>query len=264
MKTKIISLLLCIVLLCLSLVSCTQTAHEISGESDLVNLKIGVIESSTSDRVSQKYAENGCEILKYSSVNKLRAALESKEITCAIIDENIANAIIKEDNSFEIKGEPLAQDSIAFCATNDKKFYRVLFNKALAELKESGKLDEIINGYLSDPDYKYEYVTEGEANNGTITIALDSTLIPYVYPRDEKHEIPEGIYLALIDSLCASIGFKYSFATLTTSSLAGALRMGLADLAIGSFDLANPTSGTDTIEQTDPILSFNHIILVKK
>ena len=264
MKTKIISLFLVVTLLCLSLAACSQKVTEISGEDDLKNIKIGVIEASTSDIIAQKYTETGCEILKYTSVNKLRAALSNKEIECAIIDENIANAIIREDSTFEIKGEPLAQDNITFAATKDKKFYRILFNKALTELKESGKLDEIVNGYLNNPDYKYEYLTEGEANNGTITIALDSTLIPYVYPADETREVPEGIYLALLDSLCGSIGFKCSFATLTISSLSGALRMGLADLALGSFDLDNTSQDIYAIEQTDPILSFNHVIMIKK
>ena len=264
MKIKVVSIIVCLVLIILSLSSCNTNSTGINSEDDLRNLKIGVIESTKSDVFANKYTQNGCEILKYSSYIGLEEALGTGEIDCAILDENHANARIKSGADIKITAQPLGQDTLTFTTVKSKKIYNIMLNKALEELVADGKVEEIVTAYLEDDDYVYKFAENVDSSNGSFTIALDPTQTPYVFSADESHDMPGGISLALIDIICERLGCSYTLLPLSGSSLASSLRMGIADFAIGSFDLENVGGDFEEIQESTPILTYNHVIVIKK
>ncbi len=263
MKIKVVSIILCLALIILSLASCSANSTGIKSEEDLKNLIIGVIESTKSDVFASKYTESGCEILKYSSYVTLEQALATGEIDCAVLDENHAKARIKKGADIKIVAKPLGQDTLTFATAKSKKIYNIMLNKALEALTAEGKVDEIVNAYLEDNDYVYKFAENVDGSNGSFTIALDPTQTPYVFPADESHEMPGGISLALIDTICEHLGCSYTLVPLSGSSLAPSLRMGMADFAIGSFDLENG-GDFEELQESNPILTYNHVIVIKK
>ncbi len=264
MKMKIISTVLCLVLVLISLASCNFTGSPIKSEADLVNKKIGVIEGSETGAFAEKYTENGCEILKYSSYISLEEAFAQGKIDCAILDENFAKARASVNNTLEILPGTLGEGTYSFAAVKSKKVYNVMLNKALDVLIEDGTVDNIVNGYLNDYEYEYDFAQESDGSNGSFTIAIDPGAVPYVFPADESHENPRGISIALVDALCSSLGIEYTYLTVASTSLADALRMGVADFAIGAFDFKNDVEGNEEILQSTVLLTYNHVIVVKK
>ena len=263
-RLRLVSLLLCIALLVCALASCAQTPSEITGEDDLKNKKIGVVRGSESDTYSRKFIENGCEIIGYKSRLDMVKAFDADEIDCAIMDENHAKVLVSENDSLRVLENVSEQkESFGFYMLEAKRVYTIMLNKALAELKSNGTLDEIVNGYLSDPGYKYEFSEELDDSNGSFTISLDASLYPYVYAADKDHELPYGIALAVIDALCKHLGCGYTLYPVTTNSLNSTLHLGTADFAIGSFTPVHSASGAKVVK-SDPILTYSHAIVVKK
>lgn len=267
MKKRLTALLLCFLMICTSFVACDNKEEAktgILGESDLTNVKIGVIDCSKSEAFVQKYKENGCEIIELESRVEILKAFANGEIDCAIMDENHAKQLISETPELELRGEALGEDTLTFSVLKSNKVYKIMLDKALAALKADGTVDAIVNGYLNDPDYEYEFADKLDASNGSFMISIDSSMYPYVFPAEDEYDRPDGIALALIDAMCEYLGCDYSLATITTSSLSSSLRMGFSDFAIGSYALENMAGYEDDIVETEPILTYNHVIVVKK
>lgn len=264
MNKKLTAIILCMVMVCTALFACgpKETKSGILGESDLENVKIGVIEGSKSETLVQKYTEKGCEIVSLSSRLDIAAAFENGDIDCAVMDENHAKQFVAENDFCEIRGESLGEDTLAFSTLQSNKVYHIMLNKALAALKEDGTIDKIVEGYLRDSEYAYEFADKLDNSNGSFVISIDPSMYPYVFPVDNEHDEPRGIELALIDAICKYLGCDYTLLTVTTASLSSSLRTGFADFSVGSYDLGNDIG--ETILETDPILTYNHVIVVKK
>lgn len=263
MKTRSLALFLCLIILALSLASCDTKKAEIASVEDLKDKVIGVIEGSKSEQLVESYTENGCEIKPYSSRVEIVAAFESDEIDCAILDEYHAEAFVRDYGTYELLEDRLGEgDTFSFTTLASKKVYTIMLNKALSALRENGKLDSIVNGYLSDPEYKYEFAEELDNSNGTFTVSLDSSLYPYTYPADETHTDPRGIALAIIDAVCEHLGCDYVLLPTTTASLSSTLVLGVADFSIGSYFFPE-IQGMEIVE-TEPILTYKHAIVIKK
>ncbi|MBQ4137681.1 MAG: transporter substrate-binding domain-containing protein, partial [Clostridia bacterium] len=219
-KLKLVSLLLCLVLMICTLASCAQTPSEITCEDDLISKKIGVIRGSKSDEYSRKFTENGCEIIGFKSRLDMVKAFDAGEIDCAIMDENHAKEVVRENTNLKVLESVSEQkDSFGFYMLEAKRVYTIMLNKALAELKENGKLDEIVNGYLNDPEYEYDFPESFDTSNGFFKISLDPSLYPYVYAADEDHVMPYGIAIAVIDAVCEHLGCGYELVPVTSNSL---------------------------------------------
>lgn len=260
---RTIAIVLCLMFVMTALSSCVGGSSSIESEDDLKNVKIGVIDGSKGVDLANTYAERNCEIIRYDSRVELKEAFENDEIDCALLDENHAAAFVSDNDGYKLLDDRIGdEENYAFSTLATKKVYKIMLNKALATLREDGTLDSIVNGYLNDPEYVYEFATELDNSNGSFTIALDPSLYPYVYPADETHDMPRGIELAVIDAVCRYLGCDYTLITPTTSSLASTLITGIADFAIGSYIL--PTVEDLEIVETDPVLTYRHAIVTKK
>lgn len=266
MKKRIVAIILCLVLIIIVISGCGPKATagtEIMSENDLKNMKVGVIAGSKSELYAQKYTENGCEIIALSSRTEISESLANGEIDCAVMDENHARQFVAHNDFCEIKSEPFGEEAIAFSMLQSNKVYQIMLNKAIAALRADGTLDAIVEGYLNDPTgYNYEFSEKLDNGNGSFSIAIDPSMYPYVFPVDETHSEPFGIELAVIDAVCRYIGCDYSLLTLTTLSLSTALRVELADFAIGSYNPQNEYG--EAIVETEPILTYGYVIVVKK
>ena len=229
-----------------------------------MNKKIGVVEGSKSDTYAQKYVEKGCEIIKYNSRIDMIKAFDANEIDCAVVDKNHADVLAREYDTLEVLPDVLGEDSFAFYMLESKRVYTIMLNKALAALKENGTVDEIVNGYLSDPEYEYEFASEHDTSNGTFNISLDPSMYPYVYAADEEHPMPRGIAIALVDAICEYLGCGYTFMPVTTLSLNSTLYLGTADFSIGTFTPLTAEASGMAIVESDPIMTYSHAIVVKK
>lgn len=120
---------------------------EITGPDDLTGKKIGVQLGTTGDIYAEDIED--AEIERYNKGMEAVQALQQDKIDAVVIDGEPAKVFVEENEGLKVLDEPLTEEeyAIAIAKDNDELLEKV--NTALAALKESGKLDEIVSKYIS-------------------------------------------------------------------------------------------------------------------
>ncbi|MBR2043105.1 MAG: basic amino acid ABC transporter substrate-binding protein [Clostridia bacterium] len=121
--------------------------------SDIVNLDalegkmIGVQSGTTGDiYCTDDYGQD--HVKQYDSGALAVAALVNGQVDCVIIDNEPAKNFVKANAGLKILDTEYAVEDYAAAIAKDNTELLDAFNKALAELKAEGKLDEIIKKYI--------------------------------------------------------------------------------------------------------------------
>lgn len=262
MKKRTTSLLLCLALLFVfaAFSACSGNGSGISSSADLKNKKIGAIQGTAAYETAKSFVKNGCELIPYSGSDELNTALALGAVDCVITDNYSAKKLAANDTSLKVLDEVLDESELVFNALKSKKVYIIMLNKAIAALKENGTLDRIIDAYVNDSGEKFDFSTAPDDSNGTFTIALSSGLAPFAVKTDS--DTLDGVEPAYIYELCKQLGCGYMVADISATMINEALRGGLCDFALGSYDIANAVN-VEEIMSTDPILTLEHVIVTK-
>ena len=120
---------------------------DIKSIDDLAGKKIGVQLSTTGDIYATD--DFGTErVSQYSKGNEAVAALLGGDIDCVIIDNEPAKAFVAANKGLKILETEYAVEDYAAAISKENKQLQEDFNKALKELKDSGKVAEIIEKYI--------------------------------------------------------------------------------------------------------------------
>lgn len=120
---------------------------DIAGPDDLTGKKIGVQLGTTGDIYAEDIED--AEIERYNKGMEAVQALQQSKIDAVVIDGEPAKVFVAENEGLKLLDEPLTEEeyAIAIAKDNDELLEKV--NSALASLKDSGKLDEIVAKYIS-------------------------------------------------------------------------------------------------------------------
>ncbi|MBQ9519459.1 MAG: basic amino acid ABC transporter substrate-binding protein [Firmicutes bacterium] len=141
---------------------------------DLAGKTIGVQLNTTGDEyVTTNYTDATVE--RYGKGFEAIEALKQLKLDAVVIDGDTADKFIEADTSGDIvklEGEPLTVEEYAFAVQKGNTALLDAINSALAEMKENGKLDEIIGKYkAADDSEKSDGTSETEAEAETATDA---------------------------------------------------------------------------------------------
>ncbi len=119
----------------------------IAGPDDLTGKKIGVQLGTTGDIYAEDIED--AEVERYNKGMEAVQALQQDKIDAVVIDGEPAKVFVEENEGLKVLDEPLTEEeyAIAIAKDNDELLEKV--NTALATLKDSGKLDEIVAKYIS-------------------------------------------------------------------------------------------------------------------
>lgn len=120
---------------------------EIATPDDLAGKKIGVQLGTTGDIYAEDIED--AEVERYNKGMEAVQALLQDKIDAVVIDGEPAKVFVSENEGLKVLDEPLTEEeyAIAIAKDNDELLEKV--NTALASLKDSGKLDEIVEKYIS-------------------------------------------------------------------------------------------------------------------
>lgn len=120
---------------------------EIAGPDELAGKKIGVQLGTTGDIYAEDIED--AEVERYNKGMEAVQALQQDKIDAVVIDGEPAKVFVAENEGLKVLDEPLTEEeyAIAIAKDNDELLEKV--NSALATLKDSGKLDEIVAKYIS-------------------------------------------------------------------------------------------------------------------
>ena len=120
---------------------------EIGSSDDLSGKKIGVQLGTTGDTLADDI--EGAEVERYNKGFEAVQALSQGKIDAVIIDRQPAEVFVEQSEGLKILDEAFAEEEYAIAIAKDNTELLDKVNTALGELKESGKLDEIIGKYIS-------------------------------------------------------------------------------------------------------------------
>ncbi len=178
--------ILCLFAFVLCLTGCggQMEPSDISSIDDLEGKKIGVQLNTTGDIYVSDYEgdEAGTVIERYNKGNDAISSLKNGKIDCVVIDEEPAKAFIKRNSDLSILEEEFTIEEYAICVAKENIRLCDDINKALAELKEDGTLQKIIDHYINgDDSFQYESPEGLSYENGTLVMATNAAFPPYEF-----------------------------------------------------------------------------------
>ncbi|MEE1086299.1 MAG: basic amino acid ABC transporter substrate-binding protein [Schaedlerella sp.] len=124
----------------------TEDNTDIAGPDDLAGKKIGVQQGTTGDiYATDDYGDESIE--RYNKGFEAVQALLQGKIDAVIIDDQPAQTFVKESKGLKILDTEYVEEEYALCFKKDSGLVEKV-NTAIAELKEDGTFDAIIDKYI--------------------------------------------------------------------------------------------------------------------
>ena len=120
---------------------------EITTPDDLVGKKIGVQLGTTGDIYSGDI--EGAQVERFSKGFEAVLSLQQGKLDAVVIDDQVAKAFADANSDVVVIEEPFTQEEYAIAVNKGNEELLTQLNDAIKELKESGKLDEIVAKYIS-------------------------------------------------------------------------------------------------------------------
>ena len=236
----------------------------ISSVEDLAGKKIGVQLGTTGDIYASDYEgdEAGTVIERYNKGNDAIMALKQGKIDCVIIDSMPAQKFVEKNDDLMILEEDFALEEYAVAVSKDRPELTEAINKALAELKEEGILDQINANYIGD-DTKgtcpYVSPEEVDRSNGTLIMATNAAFEPYEYYDGDTIV---GIDAEMMQAVCDKIGYELKIEDIEFDAIINAVQSGKAD--VGAAGMTVTEDRLKSIDFTDPYTTATQVIVVRK
>ncbi len=119
----------------------------IASPGDLTGKRIGVQLETTGDIFSKDIEDASIE--RYNKGFEAVQALDQDKVDAVIIDREPAKVFVSENAGLKILDESFTDEEYAIAVAKDNEKLLEQVNESLAKLKESGKLQEIIDKYIS-------------------------------------------------------------------------------------------------------------------
>ena len=127
--------------------SIVKEGSDIAGPDDLTGKKIGVQLGTTGDIYADDIED--AEVERYNKGFEAVQALTQDKIDAVVIDGEPAKEFVAEADGLKILDEAFTEEEYAIAVAKDNDDLLKKMNEALASLKESGKIDEIVAKYIS-------------------------------------------------------------------------------------------------------------------
>ena len=218
---------------------------------DLDGKSVGVQLGTTGDLMMTEEIENAeglnlASVERYNKAADAVQALLTNKIDAVCIDDQVAkNFIAANPDTLTMLDTAYSEESYAIAVSKDRPELTEALNAAIAELKEDGTLDAILNKYIAKEEGAAGYVSpEGvDHSNGTLVMATNAAFDPYEYI--EGGEIV-GIDPEFAQALCDKMGYALEIEDMEFDSIIAAVVSGKAD-----FGMAGMTVTEERMQQID-------------
>ena len=228
------------------------STQAIQALEDLAGKTVGVQLGTTGDLLMSEEVGEGEDKLGIAGVEQYNKAADAvqalltNKIDAVCIDDQVAkNFVAANPDTLTMLDTAYSEESYAIAVSKDNPDLTEALNGAIAELKEDGTLDAILDKYIAKVEGAEGYVSpEGtEYPNGTLVMATNAAFDPYEYI--ENGEIV-GIDAEFAKALCDKLGYDLHIEDMEFDSIIAAVNSGKAD-----FGMAGMTVTPERQEQID-------------
>ena len=225
------------------------SAQAINALEDLQGKTVGVQLGTTGDIYMSGEVGTGLDIAAVEQYNKAADAVQallSNKIDAVCIDDQVAKKFVEANSDkLAILDTAYAVEDYAICVSKDRTDLTSSLNEAIAELKDDGTLDAILDKYINKTEGAEGYVTpEGtEYPNGTLIMATNAAFEPYEYIENGA---VIGIDAEFGKAICDKLGYELQIEDMEFDSIIPAVQSGKAD-----FGMAGMTVTEERLENID-------------
>ncbi len=259
MKKKIALLLAAATLSLCACGSSSVPANKVNSIDDLEGKKIGVQLGTTGDIYASDIKDVKME--RYNKGADAVQALKQGKIDCVIIDEQPAKVFVEKNSDLKILEEPFEDEEYAICIAKGNDELKGKINDALNELKDNGKLDEIVANYIGEDagSNPYKSADDVERNNGKLRMATNAEFPPYEYVEDGK---VVGIDVDIAQAIADKLGMELVVDNIEFDSIITAVSTGKDDIGVAGMTVTEDR--LKNIDFTDSYTKAKQVIIVRK
>ncbi|HFI0255585.1 TPA: ABC transporter substrate-binding protein/permease [Streptococcus suis] len=256
------------------IVIATTKANTISSYKDLkgktVGVKNGTAAQAFLDENKDKY---GYTIKTFDTGDLMYNSLSAGAVDAVMDDEAVIQYAIQQgqDLSIDIEGEAIG--SFGFSVKKGSQYEYLIedFNKALAEMKEDGTYETIMNRWLGSSsgsestDYSSRLSLTGSATakatpiKSSYTIVADSSFAPFEYQDESGNYV--GIDMELIKAIAEQQGFTITIQNPGFDAALNAVQAGQADAVIAGMSITDARK--EIFDFSDAYYTSNILLAVK-
>ncbi|WP_313167925.1 ABC transporter substrate-binding protein/permease [Streptococcus parasuis] len=252
----------------------TTKANKISSYEDLKGKTVGVKNGTAAQTfLEENKNKYGFSIKTFDTGDLMYNSLATGSVDAVMDDEAVIQYAIQQgqDLSLDIPGEPIG--SFGFSVKKGSKYEYLVddFNKALAEMKEDGTYETIMNKWFGSSDSSESTDYSSRLNlTGSITakatpvkssytIVADSSFAPFEY-QDESGKYV-GIDMELIKAIAEQQGFTITIQNPGFDAALNAVQAGQADAVIAGMSITDARK--EIFDFSDAYYSSNILLAVK-
>lgn len=252
----------------------TTKANKISSYEDLKGKTVGVKNGTAAQTfLEENKNKYGFSIKTFDTGDLMYNSLATGSVNAVMDDEAVIQYAIQQgqDLSLDIPGEPIG--SFGFSVKKGSKYEYLVddFNKALAEMKEDGTYETIMNKWFGSSDssestdYSSRLNLTGSVTAKAIpvkssyTIVSDSSFAPFEY-QDESGKYV-GIDMELIKAIAEQQGFTITIQNPGFDAALNAVQAGQADAVIAGMSITDARK--EIFDFSDAYYSSNILLAVK-
>lgn len=212
--------------------------------ADLEGKTVGVQLGTTGDTYAADIKD--VTVDQYSKGADAVQALLTNKVDAVIIDNEPAKVFVSSNaDKLMLLDEDFAVEDYAICMAKDKAELTEAFNGTIAQIKENGTLQAILDKYINGLEGAAGYVTpEGtEYPNGQLVMATNAYFPPYEYYEGETIV---GIDAEFAKAICDILGYELVIEDMEFDSIITAVQSGKAD-----FGAAGMTVTEDRLQNVN-------------
>lgn len=206
-------------------------------EGETVGAKVGTESARFLEENKDQY---GYDIKLYDDATGLYGAVRNGTVTAAFDDYPVLGYAINNGEPMKLVGEPEKGASYGFAVRKGQNQELLeKFNAGLANMKASGKYDEIVNTYIttSDSDADTSEMVKVEPKKDVYRIASDSAFAPFEFQNEDNEYV--GIDVDLMNRAAELQGFNIEFNFIGFSGALQALDGNQADGMIAGMTITD-------------------------
>jgi len=246
--------------------SSAPAAEKITSIDDLIGTgkKVGVQLGTTGDIYSSASIEDGGfgeeNVEQYNKGADAVQALKTGKVDAVVIDNEPAKSFVAVNDDLTILETPYTEEDYAICLAKGSDL-TAQFNTAIAEIKNDGTLQAILDKYINGIEGAEGYVTpEGTTYpNGKLVMATNAYFPPYEYYEGEEIV---GIDAEFAKAICDKLGYELEISDIEFDAIIPAVNSGKA--AFGAAGMTVTPERLENVDFTDSYATGVQVIIVRK
>ena len=203
--------------------------------SDLSGKKVGVMTGSIQAVMMPELVPDAT-YMEFNSVSDLIVALNSKKIDAFGCDESLYTSMLWEGQAVDRIDEPLDESNYGIIFPKGQKLsLQAEMNEYIENSKADGSLEKLEEKWFGAKE-PTEFVSYDNLNgtNGTITVAINSASMPFVYLKNNKFV---GFDIEFIVGFAKEYGYAVQFEDVAFASILGGVQSAKYDMGMSGITI---------------------------